>query len=431
VFVLPAVVGGGRGDVEEIRAAAWSLAREGWRVRCFALPTVPVPIAACEWADWPVRRVERRLGAAMGRAVTLSSQFGITAAPARAGAYGRAGPWASTVAALETAYGPEQVLHLSLEEFARNLPAEVQEVERWREGGRSRAQVRRRRSSRSWASAVARMRRLYRRFRSLDRSNLLVLVPTFRASRTYQREFPEAIQCGPLPPADPELSPRPGNPAARRRRGPARWIWYASPSTSDRLLDGLLDGARRAHRPLEIEVHGGRRMDRLRPDRAVRFVPSPPGSRRGWLRRFRSSDLRLVTGSRSLLEALAVGGPFLYFNGTTGTGPALRAHRPEKIRSLLAVGRQAGVSPRVLRDLGDFARGRRIAAIVTEALDDPEWAGSFPSDFPLGRFPPSFERADRLIGRIVGEWAATAESAREFADRTRRAGGPRPLRSNR
>jgi len=120
VYLMPAVVGGGRGDVEEVLGVGRALARTGYA------PVVPrvgpravLPDRSFDWSGIrPTRRVVRRAP----RAVTISSQFGVTAAQGRDEPLGRAGPWADARAAVDRAYGPGQVLHLSLEEFARARP---------------------------------------------------------------------------------------------------------------------------------------------------------------------------------------------------------------------------------------------------------------------------------------------------------------------
>src|SRR4029077_1994974 len=123
---------------------------------------------------------------------------GITCEGPRPGPLGGPGPWWPAVRALEAHYGAARVLHVSLEEFGRNLSAEEQERDRWREGGRSPAEVRDLRRRRGWRPAVGRMRRLFRRYRALGRPNLMAIFGTYAASPAFGRDFPEAIEAGPL-----------------------------------------------------------------------------------------------------------------------------------------------------------------------------------------------------------------------------------------
>lgn len=422
VYALPAVIGGGRGDVEEVRAAAWALARAGFPVRLPAGPGRVPPVPAEELRDWPPARPLRRLRREGERAMTVAPSFGVSAELERAGPLGRAGPWAPIVRALEAAYGRDRVVHLSLEEFARNLPAELQERERWREGGVGVEELRRRRREARWPGQVARLRRLYRRFRSLGRPNLLVLAPTFRSNRAFRSEFPEILECGPVAPPEPPLRAS----AGRARGGPVRWCWYASPATSARLLPGLQEGARRAGRPLELLVRSGPKELPWSAEAPLRIVAAPLGPRAAWRRTFARADLRIVTGSRSLLEALALGGPFLYTNGVLGEGRRRRAHRPEKLRSLLALWRDAGVDPELRRDLADFAAGRRVAGVVARALTDPAFAAAFPAPNLAAAFPPPFDRGDRLLVALAQDWSKAPPGAAAWVRRWR--GARRDLR---
>jgi hypothetical protein len=417
VYLLPAVVGGGRGDIEDLRAVGWAMTRSGAPLLLPVGVRGTPSLRARELVDWPLVRREPRIVRRARRAMTVVPQFGVTSAPARPGPLGRPGPWADVVSAIETEYGADQVVHVSLEEFGRNLSAEEQEAERWREGGRTARRQRSVRRTAAWRRDVARMRRLWRHYHLLDRPNLLHLQPTFVPSRACRRDFPELLECGPIPPPTrrPARRPRPST----RHVGAAQWVWYASPSTSPVLLEGLAEGARRAGRPLRIEVHTPRPFPP---------GPLPPGlelawgsdlGRAEWERTFRGAELRIVTGSRSLLEALALGGPFLYFHGAAGRGAARRVHRPEKLRRLLALWRSVGVAAALRRDLADFARARRVGEIVATALTDPAWASGFPWR-PIPPTVPSYRRdGGALLRRIAGEWADTSETAGAFVRRWR------------
>ncbi|MCI4366562.1 MAG: hypothetical protein L3K08_02290 [Thermoplasmata archaeon] len=412
VYLLPAVVGGGRGDIEDLRAVGEALRPAGFPI---LLPTGThhaLPLPPGEFAEWTFVRLDRHLRRRALRALTVVPQFGICAAPARAGPFGRAGPWADVVDALETSYGKDRVVHVSLEEFARNLSAARQESERLREGGVPTRRIRALRRTPAWARDVGRMRRLWRRYHELDRPNLLSLVPTFVPSRGCRRDFPELLECGPVPPPPERSAPSPPRPPRRDRE--ARWVWYASPSTSTILLDGLGEGSQRAARPLSIAVRTPRPFPVEKVPKGIRWTWIDRASRTDWEAQFRSADLRIVTGSRSLLEALALGGPFLYFHGATGKGPRRRAHRPEKIQNLLYLWRSSGVPRRLRRDLADFARGRGVAGIVERALSGPGWSGMFPPSPIPGRFPPDRVDGGAFLRSIAEGWAGSTLGAAAF-----------------
>jgi len=139
-----------------------------------------------------------------------------------------------------------------------------------------------------------------------------------------------------------------------------------------------------------------------------------------WQQVFRQAAVRIVTGSRSLLEALEVGGPFLYFNGVLGSGSTRRRHRPEKILELLALGRSAGWSEDLLLDLADFSRGRRVVEVVRRAVGaDGGWGRFPPAPRPSG-FAPGFEDAGGLLVQLARELAGTEAPASELVRRFQR-----------
>ncbi|MFG1530227.1 MAG: hypothetical protein AAFA34_03005, partial [Thermoplasmata archaeon] len=130
------------------------------------------------------------------------------------------------------------------------------------------------------------------------------------------------------------------------------------------------------------------------------------------------AELRIVTGSRSLLEALSDGRPFLYFNGIRGEGRRVRRHRPEKIARLLTAARTAGVAPELRRDLSDFARGRRVEEVVRRAHRRTDGWGRFPDRWGVARFPPPFRDPVELIDRLLRGLAVEPDAAR-WVERTR------------
>jgi hypothetical protein len=135
VYLLPAVVGGGLGDIEEVLAAGRRLAGAGFRVRLYRPAGRSLPPSVEGPWSWPaLARVDRVVPSASA-ALTVSPAFGVSAAPYRPGPLGRAGPWADEAREIEAAYGPARTLHASLEEFARTLTSLEEARERWREGG--------------------------------------------------------------------------------------------------------------------------------------------------------------------------------------------------------------------------------------------------------------------------------------------------------
>jgi hypothetical protein len=415
VYLQPAVVGGGLGDIEEVLAVGRRLDRLGWTPFLYRREDRPLPKSVDGPWGWPrVRRV-RRLSPRARHALTVTPWWGVSAAP-EAGRFGPLGPWSLETGDIETTYGPEHVVHLSLEEFARTLTSREQTRERWREGGAAVRTMSQRLRGRSAARDVRAFHAEYRKWRAFDRSNVLHLFTGFRASRSFAREFPEAVQSGPL---WPEAALR-----APRRPAPGRWVWYASPSTSDRLATLLAKAAAlaRSRKPvLEIEVRGPRRF-RLPTDSAVRWRWMELTSRAEWSRSFRTATLRIVTGSRTLLEAIAIGGPFLYFNGVMNQGARTRRHRPEKIDSLLEVWRRHGVSPTLRHDLADFSRLRRVSPVVRRAVGDSRWTAEFPTRDAAVDYPAEWADAGPLVDHWVTDWAGSSDRSTDFVARWRASG---------
>lgn len=407
VYLLPAIVGGGRGDITETADAGTRLARAGARVRIFREPDRPLPAeVASVLAGYRFPRTSR-LPPGGRRALTVAPMWGVSAAPARAGPLGRPGPWAAEVEAIEAAYGPGRVVHVSLEEFARTLTVREETLERYREGGLSRSEARRRWSSPEGRREAEVFRAAYRRFRAFERPNLVHLFAAFAPAPTFSREHSEAIVVGPLWPDGPRASARVrGNPRPT-------WVWYASPSSSDVLVAPLAQGLGGSSHPVRLVVRSPRPgWPSPRPDGWT--VSSRPLPRAAWRRDFERADVRIVTGSRSLLEALEVGGPFLYFNGLSGSGRGRRRHRPEKIRSLIAAGRREGRSEAGLNTLDAFSRGRRVADIARRLARGGRLPGAFPPGWRPSGFRPPFDDAGGLLVEIARRWGRTDLAAGPF-----------------
>ncbi len=412
------MVGGGLGDVEETLAAGRRLAAAGWTVRIYRRPGHPFPREVDGPWDWPVplERVDHlaRRGPA---ALTITPAWGVSAAPGRSGAMGRPGPWADEAAEVERVYGHDSTLHISLEEFARTLPVAQENRERLREGGvPSRAL-----SARLRASAAAgeedRFRAAFERFRAFARDNVLHLFATFRRDPRFAVEFPAAVQTGPLWPG--RYRPGKGSGRHARRR---EWVWYASPASAERIAPEVLRGLAAVRPTVRLLVRTPRpwTLPRTGPGVEVRDRPLPTNE---WEARFRGADLRVVTGSRTLLEAIEVGGPFLYFNGVLGHGPATRRHRPEKIVAWLEAERTRLPSD-LRRDLADFARGRRVRAVVRRAAERTGGWARFPTGAPPSGFRPPFEDGGRLIEEVARAFARHPKEAPALLARVRAGSNP-------
>jgi hypothetical protein len=410
VYLFPAVVGGGWGDIEEVLLAGRDLARRGHRILLYRGAGRALPRSVEGPFEWPAHTRSTRLRPRAPRALTLSAWWGVAAAPPRDEPFGRAGPWAEESAAIERAYGPDDVVHVSFEEFARTLTSRQQTVERWREGGVPLREIRRKLRAPTVRAEVAAFHEAYAKFRGFDRPNVLHLYPSFEPSRAFAREFPAAVQCGPFWPER----------AARSiRRDPNRWIWYASPGSSARLADRIAQGVPSTRPPMTLDVRSPVALALPTTDR-FRWRTLPPLPAGPWRARYAGADLRIATGSRTLLEALEAGGPFLYFNGVSGPAGAERRHRPEKIEALLRVWRKLGVDPQLRRDLADFSRLRNVASVLGRARTSAAWRRSFPRRRTVRGFRPPYDSAAELVARVADEFAHGKVRANALVARVRR-----------
>lgn len=386
VYLLPAVVGGGLGDIEEVLLAGRILDRAGFPATLLRLPGRPLPRSVeGPWA-WPAHRRVERPDPRHPRALTLSAWWGVSAAPDEARAFGRGGPWSEERAAIERAYAPGSVLHVSFEEFARTLTSREQCIERLREGGIPLRDIRRRSTTPEFAREVREFHDAFVRFRAFGRRDVLHLYPTFRPARAFQREFPAAVQTAPFWPERVKVP--------RSRRGP--WVWYASPASSTRLAADLARHWPPRGPTTTIAVRAPSPFP-LPPARGLRWARLTPEDGRSWRRRLAAAPMRVVTGSRTLLEALVDGGPFLYYNGTTGAGRSARRHRPEKVDALLDAWARLGLAGPLLHDLAEFSRGRAVGRIAGRARDDRRWRAAFPHVLPVTGFRPPYDDAERLL----------------------------------
>ena len=91
VYLLPAVIGGGLGDIEEVLAAGRRLSRAGFPIFFYRRPgRALLPAVDGPW-EWPPHRTVRRLRPTARVALTVTPAWGVSAAPRRSGALGRPG----------------------------------------------------------------------------------------------------------------------------------------------------------------------------------------------------------------------------------------------------------------------------------------------------------------------------------------------------
>jgi hypothetical protein len=394
VYLFPTVVGGGLGDIAEVLTVGRRLESDGHHVLLFRRPGRPLPRSVeGPWA-WPrIERVDRPVRRSRW-AMTISPTWGVCAAPERRGPLGRGGEWAEEAADVGRAYGRDSTVQVSIEEFARTLTSRQQTVERYREGGVPTRTIRRRLANGELEKDAYEFHRAYRRYRGFDVPNLLHVFATFSPSRSFRSEFPEAVQTGPI-----RYPRRRGFHLPHRPRA-THWVAHATAPSSSRLLVPVARTLRREGSRIRLEVRGGPPAPGLDADGPL-WTNLPELTQPRWERKFRSADLRIVTGSRTLIEALEHGGPFLYFNGAMGAGAATRRHRPEKIDRLMSVWREARVSRQLRRDLADVSRLRRVDEVVRRALSDSRWRASFPAGIPTRGFAPPFDRGEELIATVA------------------------------
>ncbi|MCI4318024.1 MAG: hypothetical protein L3J96_05740 [Thermoplasmata archaeon] len=420
VYLFPAQVGGGYGDIEEVLTVGRRLGSEAYPIYLFRERGRDLPRGVDGPLRWPgVHRVREPAHHA-DRAVTISPSWGVCVAPRREGPYGRAGEWAEELRAIEGAYGPENTLQLSLEEFARTLTSREQTLERYREGGVPIRTTRRRLREGLLEREIREFHRAYGQYRGFAVPNLLHVYSTFSPSKAFQREFPNAVQVGPI--IFPRVLPKDRTASST----PREWVVYAGPASADRMIPRLAASL--------AEVDPKARLV-VRPGASTHHATLPPRPRdagghigaRDWVKRFSSADVRIVSGSRTLLEALQVGGPFLYFNGTIGEGRSTRRHRPEKLVALLEVWKRSGVSTVLLHDLSDFARLRGVESIVRRAVQNAGWRAAFSRGVPTRGFRSGFEQGEEVIADIVRAFPGRSASSLVAALRSGRSPAAVPL----
>jgi hypothetical protein len=414
VYLLPHPVGRGVGDIEEVLLAGRRLHRAGFPIHMLTFPRTPVPAWWDGPWDWPPLRRTARPRPTSTRALTLCTNWGVTAAPEQPGPLGHAGPWAPAVEAIERAYGTDHVVHISFEEFGRTFSSRRQECERFREGGMPVRAIQRHLCSPAGRREIRAAHDAYARYRGFAHPNVLHLYPSFQPAPGFRREFPSALVCGPF---RPDYAVGTAGPSRTARRPPV-WFWYASPGSSARLASALDHAVQSLGARLVVEYRG----DPCAPEHSSgavewrRLPLLPPSELR---ERFRRAELRIVTGSRTLIEALALGGPFLYFNGVLGAGAHQRRHRAEKVDALRALWQSQGVPDRTVQDLVSFSGLRGVRGTVGRALGDRQWTASFRRRAFSRGFPPPWGDAGALLDAVVKGWSSGAHSAPDWVGRVR------------
>ncbi|MCI4365837.1 MAG: hypothetical protein L3K10_07270 [Thermoplasmata archaeon] len=420
VYLQPAVVGGGLGDIEETLAAGRWLARAGFPIQLYRTGGRALPTSVDGPWEWPPIRRTRRLVPHHRTALTVTPAWGVSAAPPQRGAYGRSGAWAEESREIESAYGIDHVVHLSLEEFARTLSTRDENRERLREGGVPSRRISERLRAADRSGEVETFRSAFRRFRAFDRPNVLHLFATFRRDPVFAREFPAAVQTGPLWPGR-----YPSAPGGTRPARGAEWVWYASPASAEQIAPSVVAGVRSIHPGGHLLIVTPRPWKVRLPSNQVE-LRSEPMATTYWATHFARAGVRIVTGSRTLLEAMELGGPFLYFNGVLGRGSSRRRHRPEKIAALLDLAARTGIPADVRRDWSDFARGRRVQEVVERVAERRGGWSGFPHRWTIDSFPPPFDDAGDLIVRVAHALGHPGSSAADLVRRVRAGELPPP-----
>ena len=403
VYLMPAVVGGGLGDIAEVLDAGRGLARAGFRTILFRLPGRPLPPSVD--GPWDLGGVERvsAIGPRATNAITVTPNWGVSAAPDRPGrararrGLGEGGRGGRTTLrpGTDPPRQPRRVrpdAHLdrgerrAVEGGRRDGPGDRRPPEdEGVPGGR--------RPVPPGVSPIPRVR-------PVERAPPVPDVPSDAPVR------PGVSGGGPgragVAATRPDGRPT-GGPTGRvglvcEPRG--RRSGSSGPSTGGSAEPGSAGSS--SGPPAHSRFPWTRRSRGAPP---VRWAPAS-GRRRSM-----PAGLRVVTGSRTLLEAVQLGRPFLYFNGVLGDGPRRQRHRPEKVRALVRGWRARGVSRTIVRDIDDFSRGRRVAEVVRAAASEPGWSRAFPRTAPSGEFPPGLGDGVAYLVAVATELARGTTTA--------------------
>jgi hypothetical protein len=434
VYVFPVRIQQGWGDVQEMAGAAWALAdpRLGFELlhlapdgRASVRPdrrAEPIdPRRAGPIRFPPIQTVREPVGDG-SRAVVLATWWGTTARRRDAEGGPLPGTLEPEVERVRLAHGAGSTLVVSLEEFGSDQTSHDALDEGMRQAGWGPRKRAAQLSSALGRREMARYRRAFELARAAEREDVLHLTATFCPDPRALREFPFLIPVGPFRAPD---ALHPLGPSARGPpKGAARVVWYASPASSPAFARLLLPALQETGSPVELAVRGGPWADpwpELGGEQVrTRMLPALSGS--SWSARWRGADLRIATGSQSLVQAVELAGPLLYFNGLVqGPGETPRGFRREKLQALLRGLRRAGAPPGVLRDLENFADGRRVGPIVRRAMGSAVWRGSLSralARLPLG-LPEPRREGGRFLCETLRSFFGEEEAVPDFVRRVR------------
>jgi hypothetical protein len=435
IYVFPCRVQQGWGDVVEMGRAVHSLREEGFplyylRVRPKERQdprAIPVDPAKVRWTGFPtVKALDEPVGD--GPAVVIATWWGMTARRTDSSGRPVPGVLADSVDRITAAHEASRVLHVSLEEFASAQSSMEASAEALRQAGWQKDHIKEHLSSSEGHNWVARYHDSFLSATAGDREDVLHLVASFSTSPQATREFPFLVQVGPyrMP------GPLPHSPikGAENKVRPKVILWYATDCSSPRFATDLMQALTSVRSPLRVKVRTWQGLTQLFPSPLegcnVTMAFLGELSNAEWLSQLRNADLLIVGGSQSLVEALSLDRPFLYFNGyfpEDRTPP--RAFRREKLSNLLLAWRRAGVSPRVLKDFADFADGRNLSEIVSRALGSLPWrrevvaSGFHGRMSPLLTFPPGRADGSRYLLEVVRTFDEGKMNAVEVVRRLR------------
>lgn len=439
VYLLPVRIQQGWGDLAELAHAAWALHRAG-------VPLVDLPIPAtgnagrrdprCLPVDPrasgpvrfpPVRRLDRPLR--VGRAVVLTSWWGVSARRRDAEGGPLPGPLEPVVGPIQQAHGAGNVLVVSLEEFASDQTSTEAMDEALRQAGWDGPRRRRSLTSPEGRSQVAAYHRSFVVARGGDREDVLHLTATFAPHPPALEEFPFLLPVGPFGPRRPAPGrrPRPARtPTRPSDRSPRVVVWYAAPPSSLAMAERLVPALDRLSRAVELQLRASPavadRIGALATGRVVvRLLPELAEA--AWEERWRSADVRITSGSQTLVEGVRLRLPMLYFNGlVVEPNGTTRAFRREKLVSLLrAMGPSAGRG-RYSEDLERFADGEDLEGILRRAFTDAAWrqrATSALGELPMG-FPPPLDSGDAYLVAVLRRFAEHRGPVEELVRQLRR-----------
>lgn len=425
VYVFPVRIQQGWGDVQEMANACWALARHSRQCELLSLRDPVGSGRADRRAQYvdpsdagpvrfpPVRRVERPTG--HGRAVILATWWGTTARRHDAEGSPLPGTLEPAVEAVRRAHSSDPTLIVSLEEFASDQSSREALGEAMRQAGWSSRKRGVQLRSTTGQKELELYHRTYTLARGGERGDVLHLVSTFSPGAAGLQEFPFLVPVGPFAR---RTSPRTSGP--RPSPGPTRIVWYASPASSAGFARSLFLALKEGGSPVHLLIRPGTDArvpwpPSLDPKITLEFAPALPEE--SWRARWRNADLRIASGSQTLVETVLMGRPFLYFNGIVqGPGEAPRAFRREKLLSLTRALRSAGVAESVIGDLENFADGQNLAEVLQRALGSVRWRRELQrgmSRLPVG-LPPDRRDGGRFLSRTVSAFAEHPGDAESF-----------------